>query len=196
MRYQKLISEIDRLNSQDPNKVQINGTKIGKELLYSHRMLARLLSMAPDAPETLKIAVYGQHITRWKIPRKSFPENRSGYLQWRKALANYHAQNLSTLMLDAGYSEREAEQVCRLVTKKDLARDFHTQTLEDVACLVFLEYYLAPMQEKHSQEKLIQVLRKTWRKMSDRGQKLALELTYSEEQRSLIHRATNQACMD
>ncbi len=192
MRYQNLIAEIDRINSQDPNQEEVSRKTVARELVYSKRMLARLLSIEPDASELLKIAVYGQHINRWKIPRQSYPEGRKGYLAWRRALAEHHAQLTSKLMIECGYSEQEAAQVRQVIKKENLKSDFSAQTLEDVACLVFLEYYLAPMQKKHCPEKIVGVIRKTWHKMSHSGREHALQLRYTEDQNELIQKALAQ----
>lgn len=72
-------------------------------------------------------------------------------------------------MLAAGYDEQTIERVQTLLLKKGLKQDAEVQTLEDVICLVFLKYYLADFAEKHSEEKVADILQKTKRKMSARG---------------------------
>ena len=61
-----------------------------------------------------------------------------------------------------------------------------TQTLEDVICLVFLEFYFERFSKKYSEDKLTDILRKTWSKMSTKGQKAALDLDLSNHSKSLI----------
>ncbi len=39
------------------------------------------------------------------------------------------------------------------------------QTLEDVACLVFLEHYAADLFDRHDNDKVVDILKKTARKM-------------------------------
>jgi hypothetical protein len=54
-----------------------------------------------------------------------------------------------------------------------------TQALEDAACLVFLENEIAAFATQHAdypREKFIDILRKTWRKMSPAAQTAALKL--------------------
>ena len=70
--------------------------------------------------------------------------------------------------------------------KERLKVDAEVQLLEDVACLVFLTYYLPTFVEQHEELKVIEVLRKTWRKMSTRGQSVALELDLPDDLRSLV----------
>lgn len=193
VRYQRLITEIDRINNQDPSYETVDNIQIPAALAYSKRMLSQLLSLQPDAPETLRIAAYGQHINRWKIPRSHYPEGRQGYLQWREALLAHHSGLLARLMVETGYTTEETDQVCRILSKRALKQDFHTQRLEDVACLVFLEYYLAPMQKKHDREKFIRILRKTWRKMSPLAKQAAQALNYTRDQRQLLQSALNRS---
>ena len=64
-----------------------------------------------------------------------------------------------------------------LLKKKGLKTDPETQTLEDVACLVFLESYFWDFSRLHDEEKIIGILRKTWAKMSARGQEAAREIS-------------------
>ena len=59
--------------------------------------------------------------------------------------------------------------------------------LEDVACLVFFEHYLAEFVTQHDELKIVNILRKTLRKMSDRGRASArqLDLASSLESRGV-----------
>lgn len=193
MRLERLLSGIDQINRQDPNQDILDGRSVAREYLYSQRMKTRLSSFYPQAPETLQIAVYAQHINRWHIARDSYPEGRVGYLKWRKVLALHHAELTADLMQQEGYSEEDRATVKRMILKQNLKTDPLTQTLEDVACLVFLEFYLAPMTEKHSREKLIAIIRKTWKKMSHTGQRAALKIDYPDRQLALIQAALDNA---
>ena len=111
MRYSQLIDKIDQINRSDPNQENIDGNSVAKQVLYSHRMLTRLLAFFPESPEVLKIAVYAQHINRWHIARSSYPTDRQGYLRWRKDLAEHHAQLTAKLMAEVGYSNEEISLV-------------------------------------------------------------------------------------
>ena len=70
-----------------------------------------------------------------------------------------------------------------------IKKDEGTQTLEDVICLVFLEYYFEEFAAKHQDEKVINILRKTWKKMSPTGQAEAMKLNFSVKSKSLFKQA-------
>ena len=136
--------------------------------------------------ESLILAVYSQHIQRWKIARDTYPMNRKGYKQWRQRLALFHAETAATVLAGLGYEQETIARVQYLLQKKGLKRDEDSQTLEDVACLVFIEHYLAEFADKHSEEKLIGIIQKTWRKMSEKGQQTALDIELPKTLKVLI----------
>ncbi len=188
-RFLKAIQLFDDINSEDPNKEEFEGSMYAKEVLYAQRMTDRLNAFAPDASETLQLAARCQHICRWEIPRSTFPTGRKGYNQWRATLRKFHAEKAASILKEAGYEEAMIEGVQFLVLKKQLKRNKETQILEDVICLVFLEFYFANFAAGHTEEKIIDILRKTWRKMSEEGHKAALELPLAEEALGLIKKA-------
>jgi len=179
----------DAANAEDPNTEEDKGIRYSKELLYAMRMSEKLDEFAPDATEALKLTARCQHICRWEIPRESYEMNRTGYLQWRQELKNFHAKKASEILREVGYSQDIIDRVSFLLQKKKLKRDTETQTLEDVICLVFLQYYLEPFMEKHEEHKLLDILGKTWNKMSAAGREAALLLPYSEKAGQLIGKA-------
>lgn len=176
----RVLSDIDAVNACDPND---------NEVLYGLRMSETLAQFNSDASELLQIAVRAQHIERWVLPRSDFPEGRTGYKKWRSQLALHHANRTAELMHTCGYSDDEIERVSYLILKRGLKRDEETQCLEDVACIVFLKYYLEDFAGKHSEDKLINILQLTWGKMSEKGHKAALELPMSDEIRAIIEKA-------
>lgn len=186
LRFQNALQRIDTANAKDPNTVAIDGAIIAKELLYSNRMLTRLMDFAPDASEAIQIAAKAQHICRWEIARNSYPMDRVGYLKWREALKKFHASKTTSILEEVGYESSFIERVCFLIEKKLLKKDVETQLLEDVICLVFLEYYLEEFVVKHDTEKLKNIIVKTWNKMSEKGQQTALTLPFSASSLQLI----------
>ena len=60
---------------------------------------------------------------------------------------------------------------------------------EDTACLVFLEFEFAPFAPKHPDDKVIDILKKTWAKMSARGQQEALKLHLPARLKNLVEKA-------
>ncbi|MFP2995556.1 DUF4202 domain-containing protein [Spongiivirga sp. MCCC 1A20706] len=179
----------DEANSADPNKELWDGKVIPKELLYAQRMTETLNRFEPSASIALQLTARCQHIQRWEIPRNSFEMNRSGYLQWRQALKKYHAEVARKILSEVGFNSSVIDKVEFLLLKKQLKKNEETQTLEDVICLVFLEYYYEAFFQKHDDQKVIDILQKTWRKMSAKGHEAALKISFSEPGLQLVKTA-------
>lgn len=188
-RFAAAVERFDAANAEDPRKVAFEGEEYPQELLYGRRMSQRLDRFAPEASEPLRLAARCQHLRRWEIPRETYPAGRKGYHQWRTRLYEFHADKAAALLREVGYDEGTVARVQDLLKKKRLKSDLEMQVLEDVACLVFLEHHFPDFSKQHDEEKLIRVLRKTWGKMSPRGQKAALELELPEAARALLGRA-------
>ena len=152
-------------------------------------MTDRLEAFEPDAEEVLRLAVRCQHLQRWEIPRDDYEMNRVGYLKWRNDLKSFHAEKASEILREVSYDDALIKQVQFLLLKKQLKKNRMTQSLEDVICLVFLEYYFEKFSDKYQEEKLIDIIQKTWKKMSEKGQKAALELPLSDASLQLISKA-------
>lgn len=183
------LADIDAANAADPNQETIGGAARPAALVYAERMTGWLERIEPAASELLAIAVRAQHIERWTSPRSDYPMTREGYLRWRSALGRFHAGRAGEIMAQAGYGETAIKRVGRLITKTRLKRDAEAQTLEDVACVVFLENYFADFSGQHEAEKVIDILRKTWAKMSGRGREAALTLGIPPPAQALLKRA-------
>ncbi len=191
-RFQRAIALIDAANADDPNRVEHEGRERPAEVLYSERMSRWLDRIAPDASEGLRLAARAQHIRRWEIPRSSYPDGRVGYHRWRTRLLHFHAETAGELLARAGYDAATIERVQSLLRKERLKADPETQTLEDVICLVFLEDYFADFAGKHDEEKIVGILRKTWKKMSPRGHEEALRLELPARARALVEKALEE----
>lgn len=175
--YHKAVALVDAANSEDPNQEVAEGKSWPKELLYSHRMVGMLQRYKPDADDVMKLAIRSQHIQRWKSPRDAYPMDRIGYLQWRKDLYTFHAETAAELLKQAGYDEPAIDRLRVAVAKKQIKQIADTQLLEDTADLVFIEHYLQAFVDKHpeyDEGKWIDIIRKTWKKMSAEGQQFAL----------------------
>jgi len=172
-RFTRAIALFDAANAEDPNRDEGQP----KELLYAQRMTEMLGRFAPDASEAVQLAVRAQHIQRWKVPRGNYPMDRQGYLQWRTGLYKFHAETAGELMKQAGYDDAMIERVKTAVGKKGIKVNPETQMLEDVVDLVFIEYYMLGFAGQHgeySEEKWLDIIRKTWKKMSDAAHAFAL----------------------
>ncbi len=188
-RFDRAISLIDQENSGDPNRELRNGQAVPRELLYSQRVTAWVLRLEPNASEILRLAARSQHICRWKIPRTTYPEGRSGYLKWRNDLKRFHADLTSDILRRAGYEEATVSRVRALNLKQDLTGDPEAQTIEDALCLVFLEYQFRELSAKLAPDKVVNALRKSWNKMSERARRSALQLPFTPDQKALLDRA-------
>jgi hypothetical protein len=176
-RYQAAIAAFDKANSEDPNKEMDNGKEYPKELLYGQRMTEMQERYVPEASEAVKLACRAQHIQRWKSPRSNFPMDRNGYLQWRTGLYKFHAETAGNLMKQVGYDDEMIERVRTIISKKALKVNPETQLMEDVVDLVFIEYYMigfATSHPEYDETKWIEIIKKTWNKMSARAHDFAL----------------------
>ena len=189
-RFAAALAAFDAANAEDPHQeTDAAGRSWPKEVLYARRMSACLAHVAPEAPEAVQLAARCQHIRRWAIPRQDFPMTRPGYHQWRNTLKRYHAELAGQLLTGVGYDPATIARVQALVQKQQLARDPDTQLLEDVICLVFLEHYFLDFAARHPDDKVVEIVQKTWPKMTERGHVLALQLPLPAEALALIGRA-------
>lgn len=182
---------IDAAHAGDPNRAA-DGRPA--ELVYADRMEAWVGRLVPDAPPHLRLAARCQHLERWSVPRASYPEGRAGYLAWRKSLYDRQAARARELVLQAGLPAREADAVAAWIAKKGLKTDAGTQALEDAACLVFLEHELAVFAAQHAaypRAKVVEILRKTWRKMSPGAQACASQLPLAQNLAALVREAAD-----
>jgi hypothetical protein len=182
-------AQIDTANAADPETEEVDGEQVPKAVLYGRRMSARLEAFRPDASEALKVACRAQHIRRFEVPRDSYPMDRAGYHRWRTDLGKRHAQHAAEIMAAVGYDEDTIERTESLLRKKNLAKDPEAQTLEDVACLVFLEHYYAPFIADKDDDKVVVILQKTWKKMSDGGRAAAKEIAVEGRAKTLLAKA-------
>ncbi len=176
-RFACAIALFDAAHAEDPRLDEDGGQAVPRELLYALRMTEMLGRFAPEASEVVKLAVRAQHIQRWKTPRDAYPMDRTGYLQWRTEASRLHAEMTGRLMKEVGYDDETVERVKAAVGKKGLRVNPETQLLEDVADLVFIEHYMldfAGQKQDYGEEKWLDIIRKTWRKMSGRAHEFAL----------------------
>ncbi|MEJ0033638.1 MAG: DUF4202 domain-containing protein [Bacteroidota bacterium] len=179
--FNNAIKKFDDYNSADPN---------GKELLYAQRMSERLTQFKPDSPEYLKLAVHCQHIGRWTIPRNTYPEGKKGYIQWRNKLKDFHAETAGAILKEVGYDQETIDKVKDLLEKKDLRSNPDTQLLEDVVCIVFVEFYLDEFAARHDDSKVIDILAKTLKKMSPAAIAVATTFNLDGRTKELLTRAS------
>ena len=174
--FDKATEKIDAAHALDPTKVTVDGVELPYELHYAQKMTFYLNKRLPNASDALRLAVRAQHFRRWESPRNSYPMTRTGYLTWRAKLKALQAQQVKAIAEESGYNSTESERIAALIRKENLQDDQETQALEDVACLVFLDDQFEEFEKNHDEEKIINILRKTWGKMSETGRDMALKM--------------------
>ena len=186
---EKTLNDIDLLHSQDPKKSIIDGVEKADELIYTENM-SKALSKVSDSPsEELIIAVRSQHLCRWEIARSEYPMDRPGYLKWRTDLGKLHADKACEVMGKNGYSQESIDKTRKIIRKQNLKANPDAQAMEDCACLVFIETGFLDFAKKFEEEKVIDIVQKTWNKMSERAQQEALKLDLPAEALELVKKA-------
>lgn len=192
-RFERAVARFLEQNSKDPNVLVVNGKSEPKERVAAERLAAWVSKLEPNGSEALHLAAYCQHLRRWEIPRSDYEPGRVGYLKWRKALGRFHADEASAVLREVGYDQATIEAVRQINQKLALTTNPDCATMEDALCLSFLEHEFAEFSAKHSDEKVVDIVAKTWRKMTERGHRLALTLPFDERSLALIQRALSTA---
>lgn len=169
----------DAYNKKDPNIFTWNGASYPQEYFLAIKLYDWVKQLEPNASEELLLASRSQHIGRWEIPRNTYPEGREAYLKWRKDLALYHTEKAAAIMETVGYLSEQIARVKQIHLKQKLKVDSDVQTMENALCLVFLQFQYDDFLQKHSAEKVINILRKSLLKMDAHGHGFALQLSYS-----------------
>ncbi|MEM7335924.1 MAG: DUF4202 domain-containing protein [Chloroflexota bacterium] len=186
---QQLLQKIDAVLANDPTEIEVNGEKRPLAPYHAERRAFWMEKLVDGkVSEPLQIAARAQHIGRWEVPRSTYPDGRVGYLKWRTDLKKMHGEKTAVLMRESGYDETTIERVKTMIAKKGIKRDAEVQVLEDALCLVFLESQFTAVAQKES-DKIINILQKTWKKMSPKGHELALQLPMSDTDRAIIEEA-------
>ena len=171
-RFDRAIRRIDEANTEDPSRIVHDGSEQAREVVHARRRSEWLLRLVPDADDLVRIAARALHVRRWAIPRSEYPMGRAGYHEWRRALAKFHAATTAKILNDLGFAASEMDKAARLIRTKGASADPERQALEDVACLAFFEFDLEAFTRGQTPEKLGNILRRTWRKMSPSAQEL------------------------
>ena len=188
-RLQTAVQLFDAANAQDPNTTRVDGEEQPAELVYARRLSEWVMRLRSEPSEPLLLAARCQHIQRWKIPRRDYPEGRAGYLKWRTDLKAFHARIAGEILAQAGYDRDVIEKVRALNLKSDFPRDPDSRVLEDALCLVFLEHQLSDLARRMDEDTLINALRKSWKKMTPAARDWAVTLPLGEMERALISQA-------
>jgi Domain of unknown function (DUF4202) len=185
-RYDAAVAAIDAANADDPTVVEVRGQQVALALVHG-QLAAEWIEKLVDGPdETLTLAARAHHLRRWELPRDSYPLGRAGYLRWRRDQKVRHANDVAAILETCGYETGEIEAVQRLIRRESVDG---AQAVEDAACLVFIETQLASIAQRLDHDLLIEVIRKTARKMSDRGLELVASIPLGDAEKSLLNQA-------
>jgi len=196
-RFERATAEFDRRNAADPVTELAGSAARPRLLLQAERLVAWVERLEPEASEALRLAAHCQHLERWLIPRTDFPEGRVGYLTWRTRLGRFHAERAAEVLRAVGYDDTTVKAVEHILTKQNPRSNPDAQTMEDALCLVFLEHEFDAFLDKYPDEaKAVEIVQKTWRKMSERGHEAALSLAFSARGKALVGRALAPAAAD
>ena len=193
--FNAVLTAIDAVNAEDPRKITVDGAEYPYETVYADRMTETLERMYPDASELLRIAARAQHIRRWQIPRDTYPRNREGYQKWRLEMRRLHADLVGGIMRENGYSDEDIALVGSYLRKERLKREADSQALENVVDVVFLAYYWDEFIAKfphYDDDKLIDIVGKTLRKMSSHGHQAALALDMPPQTAKIVMAAVDR----
>ncbi|HEY6699081.1 MAG TPA: DUF4202 domain-containing protein [Acidimicrobiales bacterium] len=188
-RFAVALAAIDAANSGDPNVITVDGVGRPKELAHAELMTRWVQTLDPQCSEEQVLAARAHHLRRWTIPRDSYPDGRSGYLKWRTALKRQHADEVGAIMREAGYDDESVARVQAIVRKQGLGQDHAVQVHEDALCLVFLETQLDELARRMGDDKTVDILQKTAKKMSPSGLDAARGLRFSPSATALLDRA-------
>ena len=185
----RAIEQLQQLNAEDPNELIVDGQAEKKEVIFAERLSVWVKKVAGEPSAALQVAAYGQHVERWKSARTDYPEGRAGYLRWRKDLSKRHAEVTCRVAEEAGLPDEVIAAIRKINLKQNLRGNPESQVMEDALCLSFLEHEFEEFSAKHPDEKVIDIVQKTWGKMSERAHGMALELPLSGRPLQLVGRA-------
>jgi hypothetical protein len=185
-RYTEASAAIDAANSADPTSVVVRGSTQPLALVHGRIAVEWVHHLVPAPSELLLLAARAHHLRRWELPRSDYPEGKAGYLRWKRDQRQRHARDIAELLAPFGYSADDIASVQRWVRRDDLATDAGSQAVEDAACLVFIETQLADVATKLEHDHLIEVIRKTARKMSADALALAARIPLDDHARALL----------
>jgi hypothetical protein len=181
---------IDAANALDPTIASFGGITGPLAKVQGERATVWLARLEPDPSQALQLAVRAHHLRRWTVERASYPEGRAGYHRWKRAAKEVHAAALGEVLTPLHLDDAVVARAQTLVQRIGLGTDPETQSVEDCACLVFLEAQFESLVEKIGREKVVDAVRKTVKKMSPAAIALAGEAVESEIGRSVLVEAT------
>ena len=189
-RYDAAVAAIDAANAADPTVVDVRGQRLALALVHGRLAVEWIEQLVDNPRQTLLLAGRAHHLRRWELPRDSYPLGRAGYLRWRRDQKARHATDVAAILQACGYETAEIEDVQRLIRRESVDG---AQAVEDAACLVFIETQLALLANRMDHDLLVEVIRKTARKMSDHGLELVASIPLGDAEQSLLNQALGES---
>ncbi len=185
-RYDAAVAAIDAANADDPTIIEVRGQRVALALIHGWLATEWIEQLVHEPDEPLLLAARAHHLRRWELRRDSYPVGRAGYLRWRRDQKIRHATDVAGILASCGYEPAEIERVQRLIRRESIDG---MQAVEDAACLVFIETQLASMAERMERVQLVDVIRKTAKKMSTGGLELVARIPLGTQEVSLLSEA-------
>ena len=185
-RYEAAAAAIDAANADDPTVIEVRGQRVALALVHGRLATEWIEQLVDEPDETLLLAARAHHLRRWELPRDGYPLGRAGYLRWRRDQKIRHATDVAAILASCGYEPAEIERVQRLIRRESVDG---SQAVEDAACLVFIETQLASMADRMDHDQLVDVIRKTARKMSGRGLEMVARIPLGDRELGLLGEA-------
>jgi hypothetical protein len=183
---------IDAANAADPNIIEWREERWPRAQLQGVLATEWTELLDPRASDEVLLAARAHHVRRWTIARASYPEGRVGYLRWRRALKEVHADVVAEILPSAGVSAETIARVQSLVRKEGLGHDPETQLVEDAICLTFLETQFEELAARLDHDRLVIAVQKTVEKMSDAAVALVAQTRISPTARAALDDALSQ----
>lgn len=177
---------IDEANGHDPTLIVARGVKQPLALAHGRLAAAWVGQLSPEGGPLLGLAARAHHLRRWELPRSAFEPGKAGYLRWKRDQRNRHATEAGDILRSLDFSGDDIVQVQRWIRRDDLRTDAGSQAVEDAACLVFIETQLADVATKLERDHLIDVIRKTAKKMSADGLAAVSQIPLGEVEQQLL----------
>lgn len=182
------VAAIDAANGDDPNRVLVRGAVQPLALAHGRIAAEWVVLLSPGVDDAVRLAARAHHLRRWELPRSRYEVGRAGYLKWKRDQRARHAEDVGVLLERVGYGPTEIERVQAAVLRQGSGG----QLVEDAACLVFIETQLAAVAEQLDHDQLLQVIRKTAKKMSAAALAAVAQIPLGETEQALLAAALTQ----
>lgn len=182
-----VFASIDAANAGDPTL-----TEAGPLALVQGQLASTWLKRLTDGPAPeLQVAVRAHHLKRWELARADYPAGRAGYLTWRRDNKAHQADAAAAILIEHGWKPAQVDRVRELLGRTRLRTDPGTQTLEDAACLVFLETQFEAMSERTDHDHMVTIVARTLKKMSGQAIDLTASIAFGATGQAVLTDAVN-----